>query len=131
MSKKSVLKSGILGVLIGAVSGILFAPKSGKETRQDIKDAAAKANKEAEKQLKELHTELLEKSEQLKEVATNLKGKAKTEAEELGEKAEVLRGRVSKLIAAVRDFEADDAEVVEVKTDGKDVLKKISSKLKK
>jgi gas vesicle protein len=36
----SFLKGTILGVLAGAVAGILFAPKSGKETREDIKKAA-------------------------------------------------------------------------------------------
>jgi gas vesicle protein len=43
----SFLKGTLIGVLVGAVAGILFAPKSGKETRADIekatKDLARKA----------------------------------------------------------------------------------------
>lgn len=34
---------------IGYVAGILTAPKSGKETRQNIQDQAIKAKKESEK----------------------------------------------------------------------------------
>ncbi|MBY2478015.1 YtxH domain-containing protein [Clostridioides difficile] len=30
----------VLGAITGAVSGVLLAPKSGKETREDIKDAS-------------------------------------------------------------------------------------------
>lgn len=30
----------VLGAVTGAVSGVLLAPKSGKETREDIKDAS-------------------------------------------------------------------------------------------
>jgi len=34
---------------VGGVLGVLFAPKSGKETRGDISEAAAEMKKEAEK----------------------------------------------------------------------------------
>lgn len=37
MSKKSGKGKFIFGALVGAGLGILFAPKSGKETRQDLK----------------------------------------------------------------------------------------------
>ena len=37
MSKKNGKGKFILGALVGAGLGILFAPKSGKETRQDLK----------------------------------------------------------------------------------------------
>ena len=42
MSKKDIWKGVAVGagvgILAGAVAGILFAPKSGKETRKDIKN---------------------------------------------------------------------------------------------
>lgn len=37
MSKKGKLGTLITGALVGAGLGILFAPKSGKETREDLK----------------------------------------------------------------------------------------------
>lgn len=45
----SFLKGAMLGVAAGVAAGILFAPKSGKETREDIKNAAAKLSADAQK----------------------------------------------------------------------------------
>lgn len=42
MSKK-IVTTGIIAAALGAVAGILFAPKSGKETRADIKKKAVEA----------------------------------------------------------------------------------------
>ena len=47
----------VVAGVAGYVAGILTAPKSGKETREDIKHAATKAKTEAEKKLKELHSD--------------------------------------------------------------------------
>lgn len=38
MKAKDVLAGVAIGAIAGAVAGILFAPKSGKETRADIKN---------------------------------------------------------------------------------------------
>lgn len=46
--KGSFLKGTLLGVLVGGLAGVLFAPKSGKETREDIKKAATDVAKKAE-----------------------------------------------------------------------------------
>ncbi|MBR3366095.1 YtxH domain-containing protein [Candidatus Saccharibacteria bacterium] len=37
----------LLGALVGATAGVLLAPKSGKETRNDIKKGGKKAYKKA------------------------------------------------------------------------------------
>lgn len=37
MKAKDFLAGAAIGAIAGAVAGILFAPKSGKETREDIK----------------------------------------------------------------------------------------------
>lgn len=130
MAKKSGIKGGIFGVLIGVIGGILFAPKSGKETRKDLKEAAIKANMDAEKRLKQLHSDLKEKSNEAKDKAEELTGKAKEEMSDLAKKAEFAKGKVSELITAVREFEADDKEVEKVITDGKNVIEKIVNSAK-
>ena len=44
-----VLLSFIVGGIAGGVLGILFAPKSGKATREDIAEATADSKKDAQK----------------------------------------------------------------------------------
>ena len=78
MSKSSSSKWA-LGAIIAAIvgiAGILTAPKSGKETRQDIKNATESGIAEAEKQLKKLHTQISDLITQAKEKSGDLKGNA-------------------------------------------------------
>ena len=56
-SNKKWALGAVIAAIGGFITGILTAPKSGKETRQDIKDEAVKLKGEAEKTLKQLHTE--------------------------------------------------------------------------
>ncbi len=39
MNMKNFFKGALTGVAVGTALGVLFAPKSGKETREDIKKA--------------------------------------------------------------------------------------------
>lgn len=43
------------GVVAGAVGGVLLAPKSGKETREDIKEAGAKVTEKVGSTVKETY----------------------------------------------------------------------------
>src|SRR6266446_3496767 len=71
----------LAAVAMGYLIGILTAPKSGRETREDIKDTAVKSMNVAEKELKKLHTQLAELLVQAREQLTKLSGKAKSELE--------------------------------------------------
>ena len=48
----------LAGVAIGAAVGVLFAPESGKQTRQKLKDGASKYTDELENQLQALNGKL-------------------------------------------------------------------------
>jgi gas vesicle protein len=53
-NKKNVGKTlgmFLFGAIVGAVSGILMAPKSGKETRKDIQKGVKQVQKKAEKEI--------------------------------------------------------------------------------
>lgn len=48
MSKDKFAKGAIIGSIIGAAIGLLFAPKSGEETRRQLKQEADKLKKKPE-----------------------------------------------------------------------------------
>lgn len=59
-----------VGALVGAVAALLLAPKSGSETRQDIKSAAEDLKEKADKAMHELSEsseELVQKSKDILE----------------------------------------------------------------
>lgn len=47
MKQGSFLKGAVFGALAGAAAGLLFAPKSGRETRDDIKRKTDQLKKQA------------------------------------------------------------------------------------
>lgn len=73
-AKKFALGAAITG-LIGYIAGILTAPKSGKETREGIKETAVSAYASAEKELKKLHTELTDVINEVSDRITSFKDK--------------------------------------------------------
>jgi len=75
-----VLLSFIVGGIVGGVLGILFAPKAGKETRQDISEAAAEMKKEAEKFAKDARERVEGFVTESKEVIAKLSQKEKAKA---------------------------------------------------
>ena len=89
MSEKSndLLKGLFIGGLIGVVLGILYAPKSGKETREDI----ARTTEELLSKGKEEYEKAVERSKEAYEAAIkHLKGleiSAKEKVEEIEGKA--------------------------------------------
>lgn len=72
--------SFIVGGIAGGVLGILFAPKPGKETREDIAEAAAEIKKEAQKFAKDAKDRVDGFVEESKEVIAKLSAKDKDKA---------------------------------------------------
>jgi len=107
-SKKiEFLKGLLIGGLIGAAAGILFAPKSGKETREDIsrktQELLVKAKDEYEIALEKSKKAYEAAVEKMKDVQAAVKKKAH-EAEEkvegLAEKLDESKGRLKKALDA-------------------------------
>lgn len=133
MAKGKKLGLGIvLGAIGGVVAGILTAPKSGKETREDIKKKAIEAKGSAERKLKEAHKELGKVSDDAKARAKNLQGKAQEEMNSLGDKADELKDRVKAAITSVKsgDDDNDDATVDNLLKDLSAIKDKIAQKAK-
>jgi gas vesicle protein len=108
-------KKFALGTLFAAaagyLAGILTAPKSGKETRKDLKDATAKGLSEAEKQLKKLHTEMNAMLTKAKTEAGSLKGKAREDLDAAIAKAFGVKEKAREVLSAVHEGSADDKEL--------------------
>ncbi len=128
MSKKrNFAVGGVLLAGIGYIAGLLTAPKSGVETRKDIKNAALSTKNEAERKLKQAHSELNHLIDDATAMVTKSKEKvsaeftkAKSAAEKAGSKARIL-------LSAVHEGEADDKDLQKAIND----VKKATSHLKK
>jgi gas vesicle protein len=101
MSEKSsdLLKGLFIGGLIGVVLGILFAPKSGKETREDI----IRKTDEFLEQAKEGYENAVEKGKSICETTVQHLKDLEISAKE---KMEEVEGRIN-------EFAQQGAEVVE------------------
>lgn len=96
---------------VGYLAGILTAPKSGKETRKDIKNTAVKAKTEAEKQLKQLHAELGDLVEKGKQQASKLTATAKKDAHKAVELGQQARNKAKQVLSALHEGESDDKDL--------------------
>lgn len=128
---KNTTKKLAIGTMIAAgagyLAGLLTAPKSGKETRGDIKNAAAKAKAEAEKKLKGLHSELDGLINKAKSEIGKTKQKASKELVDATAKAQLAKEKARELLSALHDGYADDKELDKALTNAKksiDHLKK-------
>lgn len=115
--KKTFLKGTILGVIAGAVAGVLLAPKSGKETQEDIKRKVKGTYDDIQRRLEKMSDDMTGRVDSLKAVAKDLQGEAKEESQELIRRAEVLKQdlRVSASSLAKSGAETKDVAVKQVK----------------
>ncbi len=91
MKKTSVAKGTLIGIVIGAVAGLLLAPKSGKDTQAEIKRKVKGTYQDLHNNLENLSDELAGHVDNLKVAAGELKGEAKEESQDLIRKAEILK----------------------------------------
>ena len=86
----SFLGGAIVGGLIGAAVGILFAPQSGTQTREQLKQTGKKA-----------YNETLEKVEEFKQ--TNIEPKVENAKKVLSEKLEEANKEITKKTKEITD----------------------------
>lgn len=129
-ARRFALTTVIAGIF-GYIAGILTAPKSGRETREDIKDTVNKSVKEIEKRLKEIHTELDVLLKEATKRAENIKGKAKKEIDDVIVAAAKAKDKTRVALSSIRDGEAEDKDLQKAITDAEkaiDHLKKYLAK---
>jgi gas vesicle protein len=110
-SGKKLAVGTIVAGAIGYVAGILTAPKSGKETRKDIGDAASRAKNEAERKLKSLHSELSLLINQSKERLSKLSAEAKKDLMAAIDKAQSAREKARQILSGFHEGDAGDKDL--------------------
>jgi gas vesicle protein len=132
---KDSMKKFALGAAIAAaagyVAGILTAPKSGKETREDIKQGAKTAVATAEKELKVLHTELSKLLDEARGRTEDAKGAAKENLEKAMAAAKVAKEKARELLSAVHEGDADDKDLKKAIDDATKAVDHLKVYLKK
>ena len=103
-----IIATSTVATAVGVLGGILLAPKSGKETRADIKEKTGQASEQIKSKSIELKNNLTESKNKIKEYLENKRASAMLEEEEPAVAVEV-----SENIEANNEIE-DTKEVQEV-----------------
>ena len=128
VAKKLAIGAAISAVL-GYIAGILTAPKSGKETREDIKSKAHETYAAAEKELKKLHTELTDVIDEVSDRITSFRSsKDVTAALDRGRDA---KQKAREVLSALHDGEAEDKDLQKAITDATKAIEHLRDFLKK
>lgn len=123
--------AAVIAAAAGYVAGVLTAPKSGKETRKDIKDAANKKITELEKQLKQKHTELNNLLRDASERINKVKGSAKEDLEQLTTKATQAKDKVRIALSSVCDGGSSDKDLQKAIDDAQKAIDHLRTYMKK
>jgi gas vesicle protein len=129
-TKKLAVGAAVMGG-IGYLAGLLTAPQSGKETRQDIKEVTYKTLTEAEKDLKQLHTELDKVLDDLKQRTDNASEKTKKELTALADKAKDTKEKAREMLSALHEGGADDKDLRKAIKDAHLAIEHLKDYLKK
>lgn len=135
-NKKSGLGKFVLGALVGAGLGVLFAPKSGSETRKELKEKMTELlNKAKEIDIDEIKQNITAKVEEIKEELSDLDKEkvlkiAKKKGNDIKEKCEELVALAKKKGTPILENAAN--EVREKTIDAvKEILEKLEEADKK
>jgi gas vesicle protein len=129
MVNKVALGSAIAGA-VGYLAGILSAPKSGKQTRQDIADKAGDAKTSAEDELHELNEELKDMIKNAKGKTISLGSAARAEYNETLIKAKDAQNKAGEVLKAVKNGGADNPELDKAVRQAKQAAKNLGKYLK-
>ncbi|HSX15337.1 MAG TPA: YtxH domain-containing protein [Candidatus Saccharimonadales bacterium] len=106
---KKVAIGAAISAAVGYVAGILTAPKSGKETRADIKNKAMETYAAAEKQLKKLHTELTDIIDEVSDRITSFRNSKEVNA--ALDRGRDAKQKAREVLSALHDGEAEDKDL--------------------
>lgn len=101
----------VLAAAAGYVAGILTAPKSGKETREDLKNTAIATKEQMEAKIKSLQADASKLLKDANSRLKNLSGVAKAELQEAIVRAQIAKDKAREVVRALNNGEADDEDL--------------------
>lgn len=133
MSKKerNLAIGALLGAGIGYATGLLTAPRSGWRTRKKVVKSANKAKTDAEKQLKQLYTDLKTSLADGEKKLKSSKSKANKEFSTAVANTKVTKNKLKLLLTAIRNGDAEDPELKDMITEAKSAKANLAKFLKK
>lgn len=128
--KKFAIGAAVAGAA-GYVAGILTAPKSGHDTRDDLKDVTRRGMSEAERDLKKLHTELGSLLNEVKDKSEGVSDKTQKEMADLLDKAKDTKEKAREMLSAIHEGGAEDKDLRKAISDANKAIDHIKIFLKK
>jgi gas vesicle protein len=125
-----IIATVVLAGIAGYVAGVLTAPKSGQETRQDIRDGASRAVQAAEERLLALREDIDDLIEIASVKVSSAKGRAKDQLNDAIDTAKDARTKTAEVARAVRRGEAEQPELNRAMKQLKDAKKNLTKYLK-
>ncbi|MBI5357666.1 YtxH domain-containing protein [Candidatus Saccharibacteria bacterium] len=96
---------------VGYAVGVLTAPRSGWRTRKKLAENASKTKTDAEKQLKQLHTDLGASIDKAEKKLTSAKTKANAELKKSIATAKTAKNKTKLVLSALHNGEAADPDL--------------------
>jgi gas vesicle protein len=128
---KRIAIGSTIAAIAGYIAGVLTAPKSGKETRDDIKKTAGESMAQAEKELKRLNTELGKSIDEARIKGDKLSAKARNDLSEAVDRAKDTKEKVREVISAIHEGDAEDIDLKKAVKEGRVALDHLRAFFKK
>jgi len=132
---KKTTKKIAIGTVIAAgagyLTGILTAPKSGKETRKDIKVTTEKTLAAAEKVLKKTYSQLSDASTKAKTQVKKLSGTAKKDLQTAIDFADVAKKKAGEILSDFHEGKPSDKNLQKALEESQKAFDNLKSYLKK
>lgn len=119
LSKIKVAGSILAGAIVGFGAGILLAPKSGKETRENVLDKAETVKDEIQLRYYEIKDKVVETAEKMQDEITDTKEEIKEKVietaekvhEDIVEKTDEIKEKVKGKVSSIKSHKEKDASL--------------------
>ena len=120
-SKKFAIGAVLAGIF-GYLAGILTAPKSGKQTRQDIQDKTSQAVRQAEEQLKRAQNELDELLQKGQKLRRDIPKQAEADWAKAARSASEAKDKIVGILTDLRSGVGDNEDLEKAIKDANDAV---------